>query len=207
MPAPVSDTKLCPRCRETKPTTAFNRDLSRADGLHPYCTPCKTAPYARPGRWTRYHADLQGRIEKTCSRCKTLKPLTDFHRTKTAADGHQSRCKVCICGTTDRPKTNKVSAVRYQTNKLNICFLTKSKRDQRKLACIEAAGGSCRDCGIAPGPDWPLACFDFHHTDPARKDAAVAMLLRRSDLDAALLEATKCELLCSNCHRRRHAKR
>jgi len=33
---------------------------------------------------------------KTCSHCKTEKPLTEFHKTKQAKDGLAFKCKVCI---------------------------------------------------------------------------------------------------------------
>lgn len=32
---------------------------------------------------------------KTCSKCGELKPLTDFHKDKSASTGHSSRCKIC----------------------------------------------------------------------------------------------------------------
>jgi hypothetical protein len=33
--------------------------------------------------------------EKQCSLCKSAKPITDFHRTRAANDGHHHRCKAC----------------------------------------------------------------------------------------------------------------
>lgn len=33
---------------------------------------------------------------KTCTRCGETKPLTEFHRNRSAPDGRQSRCKVCV---------------------------------------------------------------------------------------------------------------
>lgn len=35
------DTKRCPKCGETKPTTAFGRSRSTKDGLHGWCTACQ----------------------------------------------------------------------------------------------------------------------------------------------------------------------
>lgn len=33
---------------------------------------------------------------KTCIKCKQEKPLIEFHRIKTSADGHRGTCKVCV---------------------------------------------------------------------------------------------------------------
>ena len=32
---------------------------------------------------------------KTCSKCKTEKPLTEFYKKRSAKDGHQGVCKLC----------------------------------------------------------------------------------------------------------------
>jgi hypothetical protein len=34
--------------------------------------------------------------EKFCQKCRTAKPLSDFHKSRSAADGFQGRCKKCI---------------------------------------------------------------------------------------------------------------
>ncbi|WGH21592.1 hypothetical protein SEA_ASCELA_69 [Arthrobacter phage Ascela] len=41
--------KACDRCRETKPLSAFSKDVSRPDGLMRYCRACRSAAY-RAGR-------------------------------------------------------------------------------------------------------------------------------------------------------------
>lgn len=37
---------------------------------------------------------------KTCSRCSTTKPLSDFHRNKAKRDGRCALCKECACAAT-----------------------------------------------------------------------------------------------------------
>ena len=74
------------------------------------------------------------------------------------------------------------------------------KRVKRDLA-IESLGARCKDCGNT----FPYACYDFHHTDPTKKDECVSILIGNNrKLETILEEASKCELLCSNCHRLRH---
>lgn len=36
-------TKMCPRCRETKPVLEFNKCVSKRDGFQTYCKPCHVA--------------------------------------------------------------------------------------------------------------------------------------------------------------------
>lgn len=33
---------------------------------------------------------------KTCTKCGTEKPLTEYHKKKRMADGHMNQCKVCV---------------------------------------------------------------------------------------------------------------
>jgi len=50
------------------------------------------------------------------------------------------------------------------------------------------------------------ACIQFHHPTRATKEASVANALRRRWSRARILaEIAKCEVLCANCHAKRHA--
>lgn len=58
----------------------------------------------------------------------------------------------------------------------------------------------CEICGESH-----IACIDFHHNDPSKKEGNVASYAvygwskeRISD------EISKCSILCSNCHRKKH---
>lgn len=58
---------------------------------------------------------------------------------------------------------------------------------------------SCVQCG----EDHP-ACLDFHHIDPASKKFAIGRLEHYLSLKLLQDEIAKCEVLCSNCHRKLH---
>lgn len=71
------------------------------------------------------------------------------------------------------------------------------------IAEIKKSG--CVRCGEAhPG------CLDFHHVDPSTKyksgrDGCVAELASRGvSWKMVAAEIAKCELICSNCHRKQH---
>jgi hypothetical protein len=78
------------------------------------------------------------------------------------------------------------------------------KRRGMVLCAIASAGGACLDCG----GKFSVQVFDFHHRDPATKSFRVAQAMRHgssAQLDRCLEEVKKCDLLCANCHRLRHA--
>lgn len=85
--------KTCPTCGETKPFTEFHKDRSKRDGLNLYCKPCMIAKQRTFAKRPPRHADPEGM--KTCQRCKSLKPLADFHRSTLHHDGFDRRCKTC----------------------------------------------------------------------------------------------------------------
>ena len=82
------------------------------------------------------------------------------------------------------------------TNKLQ-------RRRKKRQAAIELLGNKCVDCGKQYHP----CQYDFHHENPSDKDDIVANLIHKDKkLNIILAEASKCVLLCSNCHRMRHFK-
>jgi ribosomal protein L44E len=76
----------------------------------------------------------------------------------------------------------------------------KKRRLRRKANLVTAAGGRCIDCGYATC----VGALDFHHRDPATKDFSVGHF--DGSLERLLAEVAKCDLLCANCHRTRHAR-
>jgi cytochrome c553 len=60
---------------------------------------------------------------------------------------------------------------------------------------VDEAGGRCALCGY----DRCIICLTFHHVDPTAKLFQMTTASGKS-LAAYRAEATKCVLLCSNCH-------
>lgn len=75
----------------------------------------------------------------------------------------------------------------------------KQRRRRRKAELIELFGGRCRDCGY----DAVRAALEFHHRDPLTKEFGLGNW--HGSRERLLHEAAKCDLLCANCHRLRHA--
>jgi hypothetical protein len=76
-----------------------------------------------------------------------------------------------------------------------------NRRKNMKDKAVEYKGGQCVDCGIKDISD----IFDFHHEDPSLKDFSIGKKANVK-FETIKKELDKCILLCSNCHRKRHAK-
>jgi len=114
---------------------------------------------------------------KLCNKCNQHKSLVEFY-TKGKNNKTQSMCKSCFNSyCTDRWVQRKIDAIIYKSSE-------------------------CVDCKIKY-PDEPYVIFDFHHRNPEEKDADWSKL-RLKSLQKIKSELDKCDLLCSNCHRKRH---
>lgn len=113
---------------------------------------------------------------KICPRCKTNKPSIDFYKRRNGKD-LSPYCKVC---------THKECQDR----------LIKFKKE-----AVEYKGGKCTACGY----NKYLGALEFHHINPKEKEFEISKLKTRSFNDITKKELDRCELLCSNCHKEKHA--
>ncbi len=88
--------------------------------------------------------------------------------------------------------------VKQQTNTYHSQTIRSYKR---KLSLIEMLGGCCKNCGY----DKNMSALEFHHRDPNVKDSQLDMrTLSNRSMKFIMSEVSKCDLLCSNCHREYH---
>ena len=73
---------------------------------------------------------------------------------------------------------------------------TVRRRHRLKRILVEEAGGKCILCGYSRC----VRALEFHHLDPLTKQFALAHSGRTRSLASLRAEASKCVLLCSNCH-------
>ena len=90
-----------------------------------------------------------------------------------------------------------------EANKVKIAAKKKEYRDKRNLMLFEYKGGACQHCKVCE-PD-QLEIYDYHHTEPTTKLYSIGYILVGS-LERLMAEVDKCLLLCSNCHRKEHAR-
>lgn len=115
---------------------------------------------------------------KECSVCNEKKSLSEFYSRSARNNKPYDRCKKCF--------NNYVS----------------KRWISKKIDSIIYKGSQCLDCGISY-PSEPYVIFEFHHRDPSQKDVDWSKLRLRTD-GKIKKELDKCDLLCSNCHRKRH---
>ena len=69
-----------------------------------------------------------------------------------------------------------------------------------KMLIVEYLGGKCSICGY----NKEISALDCHHNDGKEKEFSICNR-RSSNINTLKSELDKCILLCSNCHRERHA--
>jgi transposase len=70
------------------------------------------------------------------------------------------------------------------------------RRRRVKEILVSEAGGACRLCGYSRS----FAALHFHHLDPGEKKFGMGREGITRSLEAMREEASKCVLLCANCH-------
>lgn len=129
---------------------------------------------------------------KLCSSCKEKKDISEFSIKNKVKGWIHSSCKQC---------QKKLKNRHYQRNKKE--YLRKSKEasriTQKKIDDYKEWRG-CFKCG-----ERHPAALDFHHPDGVKKEFTIALARRRGySIERIMVEAEKCVVVCSNCHRKIH---
>ncbi len=132
---------------------------------------------------------------KTCCDCGLSKPVNLFNVKRSA---FQPYCRSCQ---SDRHKIwyreNQKSHSKKCTESAKI-----RKANFRRVVDAKKAV-ACADCH----KEYPVICMDFDHVSGV-KIANVSFLASGRNSESKLMaELEKCEVVCSNCHRIRTAKR
>ena len=121
---------------------------------------------------------------KFCSRCKKNRLLKFFH--KRSKSGVQSICKDC------RKIDDKSRYLLTDKDEKN-----KQRRLKRAKFIKEyKAKEGCKYC-----PEDEPVCLDFHHVNDKIEQISK---VKWWSFDRLLVEIEKCEVVCSNCHRKLH---
>lgn len=98
-------------------------------------------------------------------------------------------------------KHNRRTEGGYRCSKCASAAVTK-RRKAIKQKAVEYKGGSCAHCANS----YPVAVFEFHHTDPTEKDFAISGGGMCRSWEAIQAELDKCIMLYANCHRIEHER-
>jgi 5-methylcytosine-specific restriction endonuclease McrA len=137
--------------------------------------------------------------QRECSKCKVPKSLNDFYLDKRSPTGRRYDCKECH-KTFGKNKYHQDEKYRQQhIAKRKNTARNRRKKHQLQLMQILAQSG-CIACGERD----PIV-LDFDHI--ANKEFGISVALRRGIRWSAIVqELQKCQILCSNCHRRKTAR-
>jgi hypothetical protein len=135
----------------------------------------------------------------TCTKCDETKPESEFYSDKRRLSGFRFCCKQCQC---EQTRCKYATDSDYRERKLATAeeYVKGRRREYqiRILTILKHTG--CKDCGEKD----PLV-LDFDHMRD--KTAGVSRLLRNNaSWEDIEIEITKCEVRCSNCHRRKTAR-
>jgi len=194
--------QVCSECGEffPKAVTIEGKRLDLHGRLH--CLECK--PH-RPLRGPRKPVPRPTET-KRCENCGSEFQAKQSMGGKTRSLYRRRFCFTCspfgIHNTSKAPPGTMTAAalVEFRRRRRNAKTYRyqKKQRRSRKAELIDARGGQCERCGYAVTP----AALEFHHRDARTKEFQISYggVSRARLLD----EASKCDLLCANCHRLRH---
>jgi hypothetical protein len=136
---------------------------------------------------------------KRCSTCKIKKPTSEFYKQRSKRDGLQSACKLCIKAAFKRfyyGKDQTARNIRVNT------WREARKADTRSKVANYLRRNPCTDCG-----EKDIVVLEFDHVR-GKKFRDVSKLTNQcKQWPVVWKEIQKCEVVCSNCHKRRTAKR
>ena len=129
---------------------------------------------------------------KACSRCRALKPLTEFNRRARAKDGRQAACRDCYRQYHRDNWERHMAQIRSRRKRI--------RQENRERVLTYLALHPCVDCGVSD-----TRVLDFDHLRDKRGN--ISRL--RNSYDWAVIEAeiAKCDVVCANCHRIRTYER
>lgn len=129
---------------------------------------------------------------KTCGRCRREKSVDEFHRQSKTHDGRQTVCKLCK-RVIDCERYSEDSRKRQKNDEY---------RDRIRQAITEykLSAGGCKYCDEKE----PVA-LDLHHPETDKEFNVSQWQKLGKGFEAVVMEMKKCDVVCSNCHRKLHA--
>ena len=134
---------------------------------------------------------------KHCPGCNESKPITEFNFKDKATGKRQVRCRACT-----------QLQLRRHYNAHREYYIQKARKRTARITAEQSAWilaylrtHPCVDCGEAD-----TRCLDFDHVR-GKKIMHVSRMIGDYRWEKIVEEIQKCEVRCSNCHRKRTAER
>jgi hypothetical protein len=85
----------CIKCLKELDNSLFHNDCSRKNGKYPVCKKCRNGATWNPDAPKIQRIEIDGKPNKSCTRCFIVQPLENFHSSRSSSDGTCSECKSC----------------------------------------------------------------------------------------------------------------
>ena len=110
-------------------------------------------------------------------------------------------CGEALFGYKTKFCSTKCKRKNFYNRQANTNEYQQQRAKTRKLELIAKSGGCCSKCGYNKN----FAALQFHHRDPSNKLFALdSRKLSNTSWESILIEWSKCDLLCANCHSEEH---
>ncbi len=133
---------------------------------------------------------------KWCYDCRRFKPVDAFAFHNKSKGTRQARCRAC------HAKYRREHYVRNRETYITreVARIKRYREENRPLIREYLRAHPCVDCG-----ETDIVVLDFDHRDPTEKKYEVMLLALHKSWTRVVAEIEKCDIRCSNCHRRRTA--
>jgi len=134
---------------------------------------------------------------KKCTKCKKEKEESQFHFRDGERKKRKSYCSECASLYRKKYyKGHRLEAIEYSKETTK-----KRKLDTQQFIWDYLSNNPCIVCNESD----PIV-LEFDHRDPSTKEMSVSEMVRsKMGIERIKREIEKCDILCSNCHKRRTA--
>ena len=133
--------------------------------------------------------------EKLCKRCGTTKSVNEFGRSGSRKDFCQDWCKECV---------KKRAKDRYAVD--GGWVRVQAWNSERRLKHYDLITAYLREHPCVDCSEADPVVLEFDHRDPEKKQSDISKMAGRCSWKKIEKEIRKCDVVCSNCHRKRTAK-
>lgn len=131
--------------------------------------------------------------QKTCSKCRAIKPVDEFNFRNSERGARHSYCKDC---------GKELTRSHYRRNRRQYIDRSMRSNAKRREYMRQMKSRPCADCGV----QYPYYVMDFDHREGEEKSFEMNRVSRVT-LSALKREIGKCDVVCANCHRERTYRR
>lgn len=124
---------------------------------------------------------------KSCGRCQTAKPETEFNKSSRNLDGLHAYCREC------QREYYRQNAARHGAN---VRRSARARIARMRDIIVARLRSGCVDCGVRD-----IRVLEFDHVRGIKLDSISEMVRRGLGVGVLLEELDKCDVRCRNCHR------